>query len=320
MRVPVLALAAVTAATLVLASHAQEAPVPLQSPSELSASSVQAEGSSMSSSEPEQSASDPSSSSVEAPVPLPRERPKPTSEQSSEANASGLDGTSSAELSSSSASSDVKPFSSSSIDSPASSSTEAIAEPTAPARDFQVGCPAVLDGEATAKAIPSIHDGQCGLQSPLSLEAINVNGRSVPLNAPVTTDCGMATALPRWVATVDSFLAGHDNTRITKVNVGTNYMCRNVVNGTQSTNLSFHAFGDALDVVGFTLADGRTLDVTSSWAGTEEQGHSIMHFAHDAACSQFTTVLGPDANAEHHDHFHVDLGCHSKTCTARLCE
>jgi len=41
---------------------------------------------------------------------------------------------------------------------------------------------------------------------------------------------------------------------------------------------------------------------------------------HDAACQHFTTVLGPDANAEHHAHFHFDLGCHGRTCTYLICE
>ena len=145
------------------------------------------------------------------------------------------------------------------------------------------------------------------------------NGRSVPLNAPVTTDCGMATALPGWIADVDRWLMATANTRIEKINVGTNYACRNV-NNAEAGNLSFHAFGDALDVVGFTLEDGRTISVDTAWPGTVEQGSRIIRFAHDAACTHFTTVLGPEANALHHDHLHIDLGCHGKRCTARLCE
>ena len=194
-----------------------------------------------------------------------------------------------------------------------------IEEPAAPPREYQVACPAVLNGEVTATALPPIEEGQCGLQSPLSLEAVMANGRSVPLNAPVTTDCGMATALPGWVADVDRWLMATEDTRIETVNVGTNYACRNVNNG-RSGNLSFHAFGDALDVIGFTLEDGRTITVLTGWPGTVEQGSRIIRFAHDAACTHFTTVLGPAANELHRDHLHLDLGCHGQRCTARLCE
>lgn len=39
-------------------------------------------------------------------------------------------------------------------------------------------------------------------------------------------------------------------------------------------------------------------------AGTEQR---FLQRIHDAACGIFTTVLGPEANAAHHDHFHLDL-------------
>jgi hypothetical protein len=194
-----------------------------------------------------------------------------------------------------------------------------VEEPSAPPRAYQVACPAVLKGEVTATSLPPIHENMCGLQSPLSLEAVVANGRSVPLNAPVTTDCGMATALPGWIADVDRWLMAVENTRIEKVNVGTNYACRNV-NSAKDGNLSFHAFGDALDVIGFTLEDGRTISVETAWLGTVEQGSRIIRFARDAACTHFTTVLGPEANEAHRDHLHIDLGCHAQRCVARLCE
>ena len=33
----------------------------------------------------------------------------------------------------------------------------------------------------------------------------------------------------------------------------------------------------------------------------------FLHVAHDEACDIFGTVLGPDANAAHRDHFHLDM-------------
>ncbi len=129
----------------------------------------------------------------------------------------------------------------------------------------------------------------------------------------------MATALPGWIGDVDRYLLATENTRIATVNVGTGYMCRNVNNG-KTGNLSFHAFGDAVDVMGFTLEDGRTIDVKTAWPGTVPDGSQLIRFAHDAACTRFTTVLGPEADAQHQDHLHLDLGCHGKTCTARICQ
>jgi hypothetical protein len=188
-----------------------------------------------------------------------------------------------------------------------------------PPRVYQVGCPALLSGEVSGRTLPPIQDGQCGLQSPLSIEAVSANGRSIALNAPVVTDCGMASALPAWVGDVDRYVTAHDKTTIVSVNIGTGYACRNVDNAAAG-NLSFHAFADALDVIGFTLADGRTISIAPGFNGTPEEGRDILHFARDAACTHFTTVLGPEADAFHQDNLHLDLGCHGKSCTARLCE
>lgn len=191
--------------------------------------------------------------------------------------------------------------------------------PTEPARIFQTACPALLQGQIEAKALPPISEGQCMAQSPLAMTGVLANGRMIPLTGAATLDCGMATALPQWVGAVDNYVQAHDNTGIDSVIVGTTYMCRNVNNEAEG-NLSFHAFADAVDVVGFKLQDGRSVTVDEAWTGTEAEGRSIVRFAHDAACGRFTTVLGPEANALHHDHLHLDLGCHGKTCTARLCE
>jgi hypothetical protein len=284
-RVTVLIMAALGAvlAGLALAQEAADVPLPRDRPGAISSSSALSEVSSSSFSEP---------STPNGP-PMPRPRPAESSQPSSISSSSEMPS--------------------------ASSSEPSVEEPSAPPREYQVACPAVLNGDVTAKALPPIEENMCGLQSPLSLEAVMANGRSIPLNAPVTTDCGMATALPDWVADVDRWLMATENTRIEQVNVGTNYACRNV-NNAKDGDLSFHAFGDALDVIGFTLEDGRTIDVLSAWPGTPEQGSRIIRFAHDAACTHFTTVLGPEANELHRDHLHLDLGCHGQRCTARLCE
>ena len=192
-------------------------------------------------------------------------------------------------------------------------------KPPAPPRVYQTACPAVLLGRVEAKALPPIKDGQCGTQSPLSVTGVLANGRMVPVSGGVETDCGMASALPGWIESVDSYILSREDTRIAEVVVGTSYMCRRV-NGGSDGNLSFHAFADALDVVGFKLEDGRMVSVAGGWSDALSPEGRLLRFAHGSACAHFTTVLGPEANAEHQDHLHVDLGCHGKTCTARLCE
>jgi hypothetical protein len=86
------------------------------------------------------------------------------------------------------------------------------------------------------------------------------------------------------------------------------YSCRGM-NGDPNAHISEHAFGNALDVAEFDLADGHKISVQYGWKGTpEEQG--FLHDVQSAACDEFTTVLAPGANVYHYNHIHVDLMRH----------
>ena len=87
------------------------------------------------------------------------------------------------------------------------------------------------------------------------------------------------------------------------------YSCRGM-NGNPRANISEHAFGNALDIAAFTLADGHKITVKDGWHGSpEEQG--FLHDVQGAACEMFTTILAPGSNAYHYDHMHVDLMRHA---------
>lgn len=250
-------------------------------------------------------------------VPLPRERPVTTSSAPMPVEMPSAIAASSAPSSASEleAPSSLEPPSSAEpVSSEASSSA-----PPPPPEIHQTACPAVLSGEVTAKTLPPIHDGQCGTTSPLSLEAISANGRPIPLTAPIVTDCGMATALPGWLSAVDTYADVHEHTRIKAIDLGNGYECRNVDN-LPTGGLSDHSFADATDLMGFTLEDGRKISIAPGFNGTQAQGHDILHFARDAACTAFTTVLSPDADGFHQNNMHLDLDCHGKACTIRLCQ
>jgi hypothetical protein len=78
------------------------------------------------------------------------------------------------------------------------------------------------------------------------------------------------------------------------------------MNGNSRSRISEHAFGNALDIASFTLADGRRISVKDGWKGLpEEQG--FLRDIQGAACQQFNTVLAPGSNVYHYDHIHVDL-------------
>jgi len=78
------------------------------------------------------------------------------------------------------------------------------------------------------------------------------------------------------------------------------------MNGQPGARISEHAFGNALDIAAFTLADGRRIVVKDGWRGApEEQG--FLRDVQASACQHFSTVLAPGSNAYHYDHIHVDL-------------
>lgn len=62
------------------------------------------------------------------------------------------------------------------------------------------------------------------------------------------------------------------------------------------------------------------MSLPAGWTDPLSPAGRFLRYAHGAACASFTTTLGPEANALHADHIHVDLGCHGKRCVARLCE
>ena len=83
------------------------------------------------------------------------------------------------------------------------------------------------------------------------------------------------------------------------------YSCRNV-NAAATGNLSQHAFANAIDVSAFVLADGRRVSVLGGWSGTPEQ-QRFLRVLKSSACKRFATVLSPEYNRQHANHFHFDM-------------
>jgi hypothetical protein len=94
------------------------------------------------------------------------------------------------------------------------------------------------------------------------------------------------------------------------------YACRNVNRGegaVPGASRSRHATADALDVAALTLADGRRISVLRSWprdvaASLDDPAAMLLLDAHRGACRFFNGVLGPDYNAAHKDHLHLETG------------
>jgi hypothetical protein len=162
--------------------------------------------------------------------------------------------------------------------------------------------------------------GICGMTHPFKVSAI-ANG-AVSVEGPVTIDCSMIPALEDWLAEVVQPAA---QARFGQPVVGLTafgaYSCRTVDN-IAGAQLSEHAFGNAIDISGFKLADGRQVVIVQDWKKTDSQESAFLHEAHAGACQHFTTVLGPGADMFHYNHFHLDLAMHGSTNTGarRYCK
>lgn len=124
-----------------------------------------------------------------------------------------------------------------------------------------------------------------------------------------TLACPMISALENWITdAVQPAAAQWFGVPVVEIKQISAYSCRGM-NGQPGAKISEHAFGNALDIAAFTLADGRRVVVRTGWHGApEEQG--FLRDVQGAACRQFSTVLAPGSNRFHYDHIHVDLARH----------
>ncbi len=128
----------------------------------------------------------------------------------------------------------------------------------------------------------------------------------VAVKPAATLACPIVSALDRWLAdSVQPASMRWFGARVVEIKQISAYSCRGM-NGNPHAHISEHAFGNALDIAAFTLADGRRITVKDGWRGMpEEQG--FLRDVQSAACQQFNTVLAPGSNVYHYDHIHVDL-------------
>ena len=162
--------------------------------------------------------------------------------------------------------------------------------------------------------------GVCGLTQPLKVTALQ--GGAVTLNSTATLDCSMTAELEGWLAdTVQPAARARFGTTVAQINTMGSYACRGM-NNQMGASLSEHAFGNALDIGGFVLADGRTISVVRDWTRGDEQTQSFLRDVQAGACDRFTTVLAPGSNAFHYNHIHVDLAMHGTSSRGlrRICK
>lgn len=128
----------------------------------------------------------------------------------------------------------------------------------------------------------------------------------VSVKPAATLACPIVSMLDRWFAeSVQPAAQRWFGMRVVEIKQISAYSCRGM-NGNPHAHISEHAFGNALDISAFTLADGRTIIVKGGWRGLPEE-QAFLRDIQGGACQMFNTVLAPGSNSHHADHFHVDL-------------
>jgi hypothetical protein len=126
---------------------------------------------------------------------------------------------------------------------------------------------------------------------------------------PVT--CTAASTFAGWARYgVDRAARQILGSRLVRIETMGSYACRNVAG---TSRRSGHARANAIDISAFHLADGRRISVLRGWNSFSESERRFMRVVHKSACKRFGTVLGPDYNAAHRDHLHLEAD-HKSFC------
>jgi len=140
-------------------------------------------------------------------------------------------------------------------------------------------------------------DGNCGIVGRVQLR--RVGDADI---GPIETACATALRTAMWEEhgvqpiSLDLF-----NAKVSRIRHVGSYNCRRI-SGT--SRMSTHATASAIDVTGFDLTDGTRIRLLKDWDDDVLKAQFLRE-VRDTSCDWFGTTLGPDYNAAHADHFHL---------------
>ena len=183
--------------------------------------------------------------------------------------------------------------------------------------DDNTTCLKKLQAAGAKFSVPAVNvdNGKCHVENPVNLNSVVL----IELPEGPLLNCKFALQFSRWLKESGSpILSAQLGSPLKKIATGPGYECRGR-NGDNSTKISEHGYGNAVDIATLRLQDGRMLNVEDAIHPTSANS-AIWNGLRASACGYFTTVLGPGSNAAHEKHFHFDLGVHGKSGNYRICE
>lgn len=163
-------------------------------------------------------------------------------------------------------------------------------------------CLAALETGAQAQVLPDFVAGdQCHIRPQVILRSVGQAEMD-----PINTRCQIALRMSMWERHgIQRAAQKHLGQNVRQITHFSSYNCREIRTGRGSTGrMSTHATADAIDVSGFILADGARISLLNDWDGTPGRA-AFLRAVRDDACDWFRVTLGPDYNALHADHFHL---------------
>jgi hypothetical protein len=119
----------------------------------------------------------------------------------------------------------------------------------------------------------------------------------------VAPSCAVAAGLLLWQRDVVQPMALlHLGRKVREIEHLGSYNCRNIRG---SSTPSEHASGNAIDISAFVLSDGRRVSLSEHWDSPDGRS-AFLRAVRNGSCDYFSTVLSPDYNKAHADHFHLD--------------
>lgn len=139
----------------------------------------------------------------------------------------------------------------------------------------------------------------CGVQDAVKVRSVS----GIGLSQQSVMDCTTAQALKTWINRGMKPAVGNFGGGVSQIRVAAHYACR-TRNNQPGARISEHGKGRAIDISGFRMRDGSEITLLDGW-GRRDTG-AILREMHQRACGVFGTVLGPESNRFHRDHFHFD--------------
>ncbi|TCD06362.1 extensin family protein [Erythrobacteraceae bacterium CFH 75059] len=174
------------------------------------------------------------------------------------------------------------------------------------------------ESRAVAQCVAQLHEGRarfstvpdqtfgngCAIRDAVFFTALGSDEGSIALGNIGPVACPLAQTFAAWARYgVDRAARQILGSPVVRIETMGSYACRNVAG---TARLSAHSQARAIDIAGFVLADGRRISVLRHWTEGSEAERQFLRTVHASACRRFGTVLGPDYNAAHRDHFHLE--------------